>query len=141
MCPSKVRTSMHLHFISLRLLKYLLTDFIQIGICICTNNVSLGIVNGHIPIIHHRVLALVNVQKNGFWPLSFFTIWSIMMKLYKNDRNNKSSILANFVIRGYLPLPWGNIHVSNHEKIYVKSEFKAVHLKLTVNGQSDNSFL
>ena len=47
----------------------------------------------------------------------------------------------NFVIWGYLPLPWGYIHVQNHEKIYIKSEFKAVPLKLTANVQSDNSFL
>ena len=38
-------------------------------ICICTNNVSLGIVNWQISIIYHRVTALVNVQKNVFWPL------------------------------------------------------------------------
>ena len=38
-------------------------------ICISTNNVSLGIVNGQISIIYHRVMELVNVQKNGFWPL------------------------------------------------------------------------
>ena len=64
-----------------------------------------------------------------------------MMKLYIKDRSNKSSVLAwNFDIRGYLPLPWGYIHVQNLEKIYVKSEFKSV-LKLTENFQSDNSFL
>ena len=38
-------------------------------------------------------------------------------------------------------MPWGYIHVQNHEKIYVKSELKAVLLKLTANVQSDNSFL
>ena len=37
-------------------------------ICICTNNVLLGIVNGQISIIFHRVMALVNVQK-WFLPL------------------------------------------------------------------------
>ena len=35
-------------------------------ICICTNNVSLGIVNGQISIIYHRVMELVNVQKMVF---------------------------------------------------------------------------
>ena len=54
------------HFVSVQHLMYLLTDFIQICICICTNNVLLGIVNGQISIIYHRVLALVNVQKKGF---------------------------------------------------------------------------
>ena len=34
--------------------------------CICTNNVSLGIVNRQISIIYHRVTALVNVQKMVF---------------------------------------------------------------------------
>ena len=64
------------------------------------------------------------------------------MKLHKNDRSNKTSILVrNFVICGYLPLPWGYIHVQNHEKIYVKSEFKTILLKFTANVQNDNSFL
>ena len=35
-------------------------------ICICIKNVSLGIVNGQISIIHHRVMALVNGQKMVF---------------------------------------------------------------------------
>ena len=35
-------------------------------ICICTNNVSLGIANGQISTIYHRVMALVNVQKMVF---------------------------------------------------------------------------
>ena len=42
------------------------------------------------------------------------------MKLHENDRSNL-------------------IHVLNHGKIYVNSEFKAVLLKLTVNDQSGNS--
>ena len=62
-------------------------------ICICTNTVSLGIVNGLISIIYHRVMALVNVQK-WFLASSSFTIWSIMMRHHKNDRSNKSSIIA-----------------------------------------------
>ena len=36
-------------------------------------NVSLGIVNGQISIIYHRIIALVNVQKLFLDP-SFFTI-------------------------------------------------------------------
>ena len=35
-------------------------------ICISTNNVSHGIVNGQISVIYHRVMALVNVQKMVF---------------------------------------------------------------------------
>ena len=37
-------------------------------ICIFTKFVSLGIVNGQISIIYHKVMVLVNVQ-NMFWPL------------------------------------------------------------------------
>ena len=62
-------------------------------ICICTNNVSLGIVIGQISLIYHRVMALVNVQK-WFLASSSFTIWSIMMERHKNYRSNKSSIVA-----------------------------------------------
>ena len=36
-------------------------------------------------------MALVNEPKMVF-VCSFFTIWSIMMKLHKNGRSNKSSI-------------------------------------------------
>ena len=35
----------------------------QICICISTNDVLLGVVNGQISTIYHRVMALVNVQK------------------------------------------------------------------------------
>ena len=35
-------------------------------VCICTNNISFGIVNVQISIIYHRVMALVNVQKMFF---------------------------------------------------------------------------
>ena len=42
-------------------------------ICIYTNNVPLGIVNGQISIIYHRVLALVNVRKKCFLASSSFT--------------------------------------------------------------------
>ena len=92
-----VRVSAHPHFVcvpnNLGIYKRISFKF---RICICTNNVPLGIVNGQISIIYHRVLALVNVRKkNGFWPLvPLLIIWSIMMKLHKNARNNKSSILA-----------------------------------------------
>ena len=35
-------------------------------VCICIKNLSLGIVNGQISIIYHRVMALVNGQKMFF---------------------------------------------------------------------------
>ena len=79
-------------------------------ICICTNNVSLWIVNGQISIIYDRVMARVNIQKMVFG--LYFTIWSIMMKLHKNDRSNKSSILDQKFYHSMLSaLAWGYIHV------------------------------
>ena len=54
---------------------------------------TLGIVNGQISIIYHRVMALINGQKIVL-ASSSFTIWSIMMKLHKNDQSNKSFLLA-----------------------------------------------
>ena len=64
------------------------------------------------------------------------------MKLYKNDRSKKKlyislEILSSEVICSCL----GLYTCINHEKIYVKSDFKAVLLKLTASVQSDNSFL
>ena len=66
-------------------------------ICVCTKHVSLGIVNGQILIIYHRVMALVSTQKMLlFFACNSFTtcIGSIKMKLHKNDRSNKSLILT-----------------------------------------------
>ena len=64
-------------------------------------------------------MALVNVQK-WFLASIFFTIWSIMMKFTKMIVVTIPLYqLRNFVIRGYLPLPWGYIHVQNPEEIYV----------------------
>ena len=62
--------------------------------CIYTNNISVGIVNGHISIIYHRVMTLVNVQK-CLLASSSFTIWSTMMKLHKNYQSNKNPLLAS----------------------------------------------
>ena len=38
----------------------------KLCICICTNYVSLGVVNGQIMIIYYKVMALANVQKMDF---------------------------------------------------------------------------
>ena len=38
-------------------------------ICSCTNNVSLGIVNGLISIINHKSYGTWQCNENGFWPL------------------------------------------------------------------------
>ena len=63
--PSVVRMSVRTSFQcdNLSINKWISFKFC---ICICTNNVSLGIVNGQISIIYHRVMALVNVQKMVF---------------------------------------------------------------------------
>ena len=60
-----------------------------------------------------------------------------MKKLEKNYQSKKklNISLAISITQGYLPVPWGYIHMKNHSKIYVKSEFKAVLLKLTANDQ------
>ena len=63
-CPSlhlSIRTSFP--FDSLSIYKRISFKFC---ICVGTNNVSLGIVNGHFSIIYHRVMALFNVQKMFF---------------------------------------------------------------------------
>ena len=91
-----VRVSARPHFVCVpNILSIYKRISFKFCICICTNNVPLGIVNGQISIVYHRVMALVNVRKNGLWPLVPLLIsWSIMMKLHKNARNNKGSILA-----------------------------------------------
>ena len=91
-CSTSVRPSVRTSFPFDNLSNYERISF-KFCICICTNNVSLWIFNGQISLIYHRVMALVNVQK-CFLASSSFTIWTIMMKLHKNDRSNKSCILA-----------------------------------------------
>ena len=63
--PSVVRTSVRTSFPFDNLSIYQRISFI-FCICTCSNNVSLGIVNGQISIINHRVMALVNVPKMVF---------------------------------------------------------------------------
>ena len=43
--------------------------------------------------------------------------------------------------KGFLPLPWGYIHVEKHKKMCIKSEFKEICLKLATNGRGDKGFL
>ena len=92
-CPSIHSTYVHQHFVSVRFDNLSIYKQISFKFCICisTNNVSLGIGKGQISIIYHRV---VSVFKKWFLASSSFTIWSIMMKLHKSDRSNKSSRLA-----------------------------------------------
>ena len=63
--PSSVRPSVRTSFPFDSLSIYKRISF-KFCICICINNVPLGIVNGQISIIYHRVMALVNVQKMVF---------------------------------------------------------------------------
>ena len=47
----------------------------------------------------------------------------------------------NFVPWGCMPLPRGYIHVLNHEKECIKSDFKDIFFKLATNEWSDKTFL
>ena len=40
-----------------------------------------------------------------------------------------------------LPLPGAYIYMVKHEKMYIKSDFKAIFFKPATNGQSDMGFL
>ena len=63
-------------------------------ICICTNNVSLGIVIGDKFRQFITELWRLSMYKKCFLASSSFTIWNIMIKHHKYDLSNKSSILA-----------------------------------------------
>ena len=64
------------------------------------------------------------------------------MKLRKNDQSNKSSISVEILSSEVIcPCPRATNMYKIMKKIYVKSEFKAVLLKLTANVQSNDSFL
>ena len=66
----------------------------KVCICICTNNVSLGIVIGDKFRQFITELWRLSMYKKWFLASSSFTIWNIMIKRHKYDRSNKSSILA-----------------------------------------------
>ena len=58
------------------------------------------------------------------------------MKLGTDDRSDKKFLLTSKLcsLGAICPLPWGYIHVLNHEKNCLKSNFKDISLKLTTNG-------
>ena len=56
---------------------------LKFWICICIDNVLLGIIAVQIFIISDRAMAQKWVMAT-----SSFTIWSIMIKLHKNDQSN-----------------------------------------------------
>ena len=55
------------------------------------------------------------------------------LKLATDDRSDKKFLLTSKLcpLGAVCPLPWGYIHVLNHEK---KSDFKEISLKLARNG-------
>ena len=65
------------------------------------------------------------------------------LKLATDDRSDKKFLLTSklCLLGAICPLPWGYIHVLNHEKNCIKSDFKEIFLKLATNDQSDKMFL
>ena len=65
------------------------------------------------------------------------------LKLATDDRSDKEFLLTSKLcpLGAVCPLPWGYIHVLNHEKKCIKSDFKEISLKLATNGKSDKAFL
>ena len=78
--------------------------------------------------------------------------WKIMYKIglqrYFFETCNKwakwqcfSVDIRSLSTKSCLPVPRGYIHMEKHEKMFKKSEFKEICLKLATNGRSDKSFL
>ena len=65
------------------------------------------------------------------------------LKLATDDRSDKKFLLTSKLcpLGAICPLPQGYIHVLNHEKNCIKSNFKEISLKLATNEQSDKAFL
>ena len=65
------------------------------------------------------------------------------LKLATDDQSDKKFLLTSILcpLRAVCPLPRGYIHVLNHEKNCIKSDFKEIFLKLATNDQSDKMFL
>ena len=58
------------------------------------------------------------------------------LKLATDDRSDKKFLLTSELcsLGAVCPLPWGYIHVLNHVKNCIKSDFKEISLKLATNG-------
>ena len=58
------------------------------------------------------------------------------LKLATDDRSDKKFLLTSKLcpLGAVCPLPRGYIHVLNHEKKCIKSDFKEISLKLATNG-------
>ena len=58
------------------------------------------------------------------------------LKLAKDDRSDKKFLLTSKLcpLGAVCPLPRGYMHVLNHEKNCINSDFKEISLKLATNG-------
>ena len=58
------------------------------------------------------------------------------LKLATDDRSDKTFLLTSKLcpLGTVCPLPRGYVHVLNHEKNYIKSDFKEISLKLAIAG-------
>ena len=65
------------------------------------------------------------------------------LKLATDDQSDNKFLLTSKLchLEAVCPLPQGYIHVLNHEKNCIKSDFKEISLKLATNGLSDKVFL
>ena len=111
--------------------------------------------------MHHRVLEYYQVCSNDDpgLTLTYFTARSNLvpyafvrekgktmdfsetiavydLKLATDDRSDKKFLLPSKLcpLGDVCPLLWGYIHVLNHEKNCIKSDFKEISLKLATNG-------
>ena len=57
------------------------------------------------------------------------------LKLATDDKSDKKFLLTSKLcpLGAVFPLPWGYIHVLNHEKNGIKSDFKGISLKLATD--------
>ena len=64
------------------------------------------------------------------------TIVAYDLKLATDDRSDKKFLLTSKLcpLGAVSPLPWGYIHVLNHERNCIKSDSKGISMKLATNG-------
>ena len=81
-------------------------------------------------------IARSNLVPNAFvWEkgktMEFSEIIVYDLKLATDDRSDKKFLLTSKLcpLGAVCPLPWGYIHVLNHEKNCIKSDFKEISLK------------
>ena len=69
------------------------------------------------------------------WSFSVTTI-VYDLKLATDDQSDKKCLLTSKLcpLGAVCPLPQGYIHVLNHEKHCIKSDFKEISLRLATNG-------